>query len=281
MTLVAREPWRRGAAQVAADLGTEVHAGLSSAEAEARLAALGANELAASPAVPAWRKLLAQFADPLIYLLLAAIVVSLAAWVAQGADGVPYDAVVIAVIIVLNGVLGYVQEARAEQAVAALQRMAVATAGVVRDGREQRIAAPQVEPRDVLLLAEGDAVTADARLIEAASLMAAEASLTGESEAVLKDPATLPGAAVLGDRVNLVFSGTAVTRGRGRAVVTATGMATEMGNVARLLGRTEAESTPLQREVARIGRALGLAVIVITIVVVAAILLTADVRTTS
>ncbi|MGZ6641055.1 MAG: cation-translocating P-type ATPase [Solirubrobacteraceae bacterium] len=281
MTLVAREPWRRDAAQVAADLGTEVHAGLSSAEAEARLAALGANELAASPAVPAWRKLLAQFADPLIYLLLAAIVVSLAAWVAQGADGVPYDAVVIAVIIVLNGVLGYVQEARAEQAVAALQRMAVATAGVVRDGREQRIAAPQVVPGDVLLLAEGDAVTADARLIEAASLMAAEASLTGESEAVLKDPATLPGAAVLGDRVNMVFSGTAVTRGRGRAVVTATGMATEMGNVARLLGRTEAESTPLQREVARIGRALGLAVIVITIVVVAAILLTADVRTTS
>ena len=282
MTLaVSDAPWRRDAADVAAKLATDVRRGLSSSEAEARLALFGPNELAATEPVPAWRKVLAQFADPLIYLLIAAVVVSVVAWAAEGADGVPFDAIVIAAILVLNAVLGYVQEARAEKAVAALQRMTVAEAGVVRDGREERIAASGIVPGDVLVLAEGDAVSADARLVDTASLMAAEAALTGESEAVLKDVAALGGRPALGDRINMVFSGTAVTRGRGRGIVTATGMATEMGNVARLLGRTEQESTPLQREVARIGRTLGIAVIVIAIVVVAAILLTADVRKTS
>ena len=147
----------------------------------------------------------------------------------------------IAAIVVANAVLGYVQEARAEQAVAALQRMSAATAGVVRDGREERIPAAEVVPGDILTLAEGDAVGADGRLVEVASLTVAEASLTGESEAVLKDVGPIAEPVGLGDRVNMVFSGTAVVRGRGRAVVTATGMATEMGNVARLLGRTEAQ----------------------------------------
>jgi len=135
---VAHGPWRRDAVEVAAELGTDVRRGLSSAEAEARLARFGPNELAAAEAVPAWRKLLAQFADPLIYLLVAAVVVSLVAWSAEGADSLPFDAIVIAVIIVLNAVLGYVQEARAEQAVAALERMAVAVAGVVREFKALR-----------------------------------------------------------------------------------------------------------------------------------------------
>jgi Ca2+-transporting ATPase len=199
------------------------------------------------------------------------------AWVADGAEGVPYEAVVIAAIVLLNGVLGFVQEARAEQAVAALQRMAAATAGVVRDGRTQRIAAADVVPGDLLLLGEGDAVSADARLVEAVSLTVAEASLTGESEAVVKQTARLEGPAGVGDRLNMVFDGTAVTRGRGRAVVTATGMATEMGKIARLLGTTSEQRTPLQREVAHIGRMLGIAVIAIAVVVVTAILATADV----
>ena len=276
-----QEPWRRDATEVATELGTDVGRGLSSEEAAERLARFGSNELAAAKVVPAWRKLLGHFADPLIYLLFAAIVVSLAAWVAEGREGVPFDAIVIAAIVVANAALGYVQEARAEQAVAALKRMAAVSAGVMRDGREERVPALELVPGDVLLLAEGDAVSADARLLEAASLMVAEASLTGESEAVLKDVATLTGAAGLGDRTDMVFSGTAVTRGRGRAVVTATGMATEIGRVALLLGRTQQESTPLQREVARIGRALGVAVIAIAVVVVAAILLTAEVETTS
>jgi Ca2+-transporting ATPase len=271
------EPWRREAAEVAAGLGTDVRTGLSSAEAATRLERYGPNLLDPAERVPAWRKLLAHFADPLIYLLLGAVVVSGIAWLAEGADGVPYEAIVIGVIVLLNAVLGYVQEARAEQAVAALQQMAAATASVLRDGRVQRIGARDVVPGDILLLAEGDAVGADARLLEAASLTVAEASLTGESEAVLKDVAPLAAPAVVGDRLNMVFDGTAVTRGRGRAVVTATGMATEMGNIARLLGGTEEQRTPLQREVARIGTTLGVAVIAIAIVVVGAILLTADV----
>jgi P-type Ca2+ transporter type 2C len=277
----ATEPWRCEAAAVAAELGTDIGKGLTAAEAASRLRRHGPNELEAAAAVPAWRKMLGQLADPLIYLLLAAVVVSLVAWAAEGASGVPYEALVIAVIIVLNAALGYVQEARAEQAVAALQRMAAMSATVVRDGRAERIAAAEVVPGDVMLLAEGDAISADGRLVEAASLTVAEAALTGESEAVLKEVAPLAAPAGLGDRVNMVFDGTAVTRGRGRAVVTATGMATEMGHVAGLLGRTEERRTPLQQEVDRIGRMLGIAVIAIAAVVVAAILLTADIDTAS
>jgi len=225
--------------------------------------------------------LLEQFADPLIYLLLAAVVVSLVAWALEGGDGAPVDAIVITVIVLLNGVLGYAQEARAEQAVAALQRMAAASATVRRDGRQQRIPAADVVPGDVLVLSEGDAVSADARLVEADSLMVAEAALTGESEPVLKDTAPLAEPATVGDRINMVFNGTAVTRGRGVALVSATGLATEMGEVARLLGQTEQDSTPLQREIARVGRALGVAVVVIALAVIAAILLTADVDSAS
>ena len=275
------EPWRRDGAAVAEELGTDLGRGLGVHEAAIRLERYGPNELDAPHVVPAWRKLLAQFADPLIYLLLAAVIVSVVAWAVEGAEGVPYEAIVIAVIVVLNGVLGFVQEARAEQAVAALRRMAGATASVVRDGLEQRVPTAEVVPGDLLLLSEGDAVSADGRLVEAASLSVAEASLTGESEPVLKDVEPLTAPAGIGDRLNMVFDGTAVTRGRGRAVVTATGMATEIGNVARLLGATEEQPTPLQREVDRIGRALGIAVIGIAVVVVTAILLTADLETAS
>jgi len=272
------EPWRREASDIAASLGTDQRRGLTADEAASRLARYGPNQLAASEPVPGWRKFLAQFADPLIYLLLAAVVISFAAWLIEGAEEIPFEVIVILTIIILNAILGYVQEARAEQAVAALQRMAAAMSGVIRDGVEQRIPSVDVVPGDVLLLAEGDAISADARLIEASSLMVAEASLTGESEAVLKQTAALDEPAGIGDRINMVFNGTAVTRGRGRAVVTATGMATEMGNIARLLGGTEEAPTPLQREVSRIGKMLGLAVIIIAVVVIGAILLTADIE---
>ena len=127
---IAQAAKPRPIADVAAELGADVVRGLSSAEAASRLARHGPNELASAPPVPAWRRMLAQFADPLIYLLLVAVVVSLVSWAAEGADGVPYEALVITAIIVLNGVLGYVQEARAEQAVAALQRMVAASATV-------------------------------------------------------------------------------------------------------------------------------------------------------
>jgi magnesium-transporting ATPase (P-type) len=188
---------------------------------------------------------------------------------------------VIAVIVVVNALLGFVQERRAERAVAALQRMVAATATVLRDGREERIPTEQIVPGDLVLLEEGDAIAADGRLLSTASLTVSESSLTGESEPVVKSASSLPGPASLGDRVNMVYSGTAVTRGRGRAVVTATGMRTEMGRIATLLGRTEAEPTPLQREIRLVGRTLGIGVVIVAVVVVATILLISDIQRAS
>ena len=278
---VATNPWQRPAEEVANELGTDLQQGLTTSEAQARLERYGPNELEAGEAVPAWKKFLAQFQDPLIYLLFVAIGISVVAWIVEGAHGVPYEAIVILAIVLLNAILGFVQESRAEQAVAALQKMAAASASVIRDGQEQRIPTSELVPGDVVVLAEGDAIGADARLVHASSLSVAEAPLTGESEAVLKDVAALDGEVALGDRLNMVFSGTAVVRGRGRAVVTGTGMATEMGHIARLLGEQEDEGTPLQKEISGIGKALGVAVIGIAIVVIGAILLTSDIESTS
>jgi potassium/sodium efflux P-type ATPase len=257
---------------------TDIDKGLTGAEAARRLLEDGPNELRATPRIPAWRRLLAHFQDPLIYLLLAAIGIALLAWGIDGLQGWPVDAIVIAVVVLVNGVLGFAQEARAEQAVAALARMTTASAAVLRDGRAQRIAGAELVRGDVLLLAEGDAVGADARLLRAASLRVQEASLTGESEAVQKDAATLHGSPALGDRINMVFKGTAVVQGSGLAVVTATGMQTQMGSIAAMLEATPVAPTPLQLEVARIGRMLGLAVIAISVVVVGTILLMTEIR---
>ena len=212
-------PWLADASTVAVERGTDTRVGLTAEEAARRLAEIGPNRLDAAAQVPAWRKLLAQFEDPLVYLLLAAVAISLVTWVIDGTEGAPFEAIVIAVILIANALLGYMQEARAEQAVAALQRMTAVMSTVVRDGVAVRVPADELVPGDLLALAEGDAVSADGRLVEAATLMIAEASLTGESEPVLKDAATLTGDVALGDRLNMVFSGTAVTRGRGRAVV--------------------------------------------------------------
>src|SRR6266542_1468520 len=254
-------------------LGTDPVFGLTGQEATRRLAADGPNEIQVVPAVPTWRKVLAQFQDPLIYLLLAAVAVSVAAWAAQGGDSWPVDAIVILAIVVLNAVLGYVQQARAENAGAALRRMTTRTAVVVRDREQVRVPAREVVVGDLLVLAEGDSVAADGRLVSAATLKVAEAALTGESEPVLKDTATLADPVPLGDRLDMVFSGTAVTQGTGRALVTATGMDSEMGHIAGLLHATKEDPTPLQREMARVGRMLGIAVLVIAAVVVATVLL--------
>ena len=272
------DPSLRDAGEVARALGTDLARGLTSAEAARRLARDGPNKLRSAPPVPAWRRFLAQFRDPLIYLLLAAIAISLVAWLLEGRGGWPVDAVVIALIVVLNAVLGYVQEAKAESAVAALARMTAVTSAVLREGELRRVPSDELVRGDVLALGEGDSVGADARLVQAAALRVQEASLTGESVAVLKDPATLSEPAALGDRLGMVFKGTAVVQGTGRAVVTATGMATEMGAIAGMLEATREEPTPLQREVARIGRMLGIAVVVIAAIVVAAVVAISDIR---
>ncbi len=272
------EPWGLAPEAVAAALGTDLTNGLDDAEAARRLATVGPNELAGEPPVPAWRRVLRQMRDPLVLLLLVAVAVSLGAWVAEGAEGIPFDAVVIALIVVANAVLGVVQERKAEDAVAALARMSAPTASVVRGGQQHRVPAREVVPGDLLVLAEGDTVPADARLVAVASLHVAEAALTGESEAVTKSTAALTGPTALGDRTSMVFGGTAVTRGTGRAVVTATGMAAETGRIARLLSETQQDETPLQREIGVVGRTLGIAVVVIALVVVATVLLVSDLQ---
>lgn len=280
-SLIMTEPWSQPVGEVADALATDTNNGLSSDVAKQRLERVGPNALDEAERVPTWRKLLAQLQDPLIYLLIFAVVVSFAAWILEGAHEVPFDVIVIVVIIVANAVLGYVQEARAEDAVAALAKMAAVSATVIRDGRQRQIDVESLVPGDLLVLSEGDSVSADGRLVETASLMIAEASLTGESEAVLKavDPVGVD--ASVGDRVDMVFSGTDVTRGRGVVIVTATGMDTEIGHVARLLSNAEPESTPLQREIGRVGKMLGIAVIVIAVVVIAAIMMTSDITSTT
>ncbi|QDQ28966.1 cation-translocating P-type ATPase [Chitinimonas arctica] len=256
-------------------LGADLANGLTAGEAQRRLAQNGPNELLATPRIATWRRVLSHFQDPLIYLLLGAIVISLTAWVFEGREGWPVDAIVIALIVVLNGVLGHVQEAKAHDAVAALARMNAPAASVVRDGQVQRVQSVELVKGDMLVLAEGDAIAADARLVQAASLRVQESSLTGESEAALKDPATLPGPAALGDQRNMVFNGTFVAQGNGRAVVVATGMSTQMGSIAGMLAATVQQPTPLEKEIAHIGRMLGIAVLVIAVVVVGTVLLIA------
>ena len=272
------DPSVKDVADVARALGADIEIGLTSEEASRRLSADGPNELRSAPRRPAWRRFLSHFHDPLVYLLLAAVAIALVAWVVEGLVGWPVDAIVIAIIVLLNGVLGYVQEAKAADAVAALARMTAATSAVLRNGQVLRLPSAELVRGDLLVLGEGDSVGADARLVQAASLRVQEASLTGESEAVLKDAATLREPAPLGDRLDMVFKGTAVAQGTGRAVVTATGMDTEMGSIAEMLEATVAQPTPLEKEIGRIGRMLGIAVVIIAAVVVATILLISDIR---
>ncbi len=272
------DPSVKDADEVARTLGADLDNGLTSQEVSRRLAQDGPNELRPASRRSAWRRALSHFHDPLVYLLLAAVAIALVAWVIEGMVGWPVDAIVIALVVVLNAVLGYLQEAKAENAVAALARMTAVTSAVLRDGQLLRVPSAGLVRGDLLVLGEGDAVGADARLVQATTLRVQEASLTGESEAVLKDAATLRESAALGDKLDMVFKGTAVAQGTGRAVVTATGMHTEMGSIAEMLEATEEESTPLQKEVARIGRMLGIAVVIIAVVVVGTILLISDIR---
>ena len=261
------EPYITDAASVSAELGVDPEVGLSAASAAERLAEHGPNELRAKKPVPLWRKILKQFQDPLVYLLFVAMAIALAAWWAEGGESVPVDTIVIGLIVLANAALGFSQESRAESAVAALASMTAATSTVLRDGRQAQVPSAELVPGDVLLLAEGDAVGADARLVTATNLTVQEASLTGESEASTKDPRTLEGTIALGDRANMVFKGTAVVQGVGTAVVTATGMDTEMGSIADMLDRTEQEESPLETEVARVSRLLGALVVAIALLV--------------
>ncbi|HEU4563619.1 MAG TPA: cation-translocating P-type ATPase [Gemmatimonadaceae bacterium] len=272
------DAYRLPAGEVVAALGTDARRGLRAEEARTRLEAFGPNELEAEPPVPAWQRFLAQFQDVLVILLLIATAISAGIWVYERDAALPYEALAILAVVLLNATLGYLQESRAEAAVAALRAMSADEATVVRDGERQRVPAAALVPGDIVLIEEGDTIPADARLVESTALQTAEAALTGESLPVSKDTALIDGEAGIGDRSNMLFSGTAATYGRGRAIVTATGMRTEMGRIAGLLKTTRDEPTPLQRELDRTGKLLGGIVVAIAVVMIATIILVEDVH---
>lgn len=237
--------------------------GLSAGEAARRIAQYGLNEIRERPPRLLWRMFLDQFTDFMILVLIAAAIIS-------GIIGEPPDAIAIVVIVLLNGVIGFVQEYRAERAVAALKLLAASTARVRRGGQVTEISALQLVPGDVVLLEAGNVMPADLRLIETVHLKVDESPLTGESVPVEKRTAPLNEAeAPLGDRVNLAYKGTSVTYGRGSGLVVATGMQTELGRIASLLGNEEAVKTPLQKRLAVFGQRLALAALAICAIVFA------------
>jgi len=271
-------PYRQRLDQVLAALGTDAQRGLSEAEVRARLDRHGRNELTAEEPVPGWRKFLAQFQDVLVILLLIATLISAALWLYERESALPYEAIAIFAVVLLNAIMGYIQQSRAEQAVAALRQISAAHASVIRDGERRNIAAAEIVPGDIVLIEEGDTIPADARLIQSTALQTAEAALTGESLPVSKDIAPITEEVGLGDRSNMVFSGTAATYGRGKAVVVATGMQTELGRIAGMLEEAPEETTPLQRELDRVGKMLGIIVVVIAVVMIATIILVQNVK---
>ncbi|MBE1423598.1 Ca2+-transporting ATPase [Desulfomicrobium macestii] len=223
--------------------------GLATAQARHRLSACGPNEISASAGVSPWRLLLAQFRSLIVWILVVAAVVS-------GMLGEAVDAFAILAIVVLNAAMGFYQEYNAEKSIAALRRMAAPQAKVLRDGRVTAVAAAKVVPGDVLALEAGDLVAADARLFASTAFSCVESALTGESDAVDKDArAACACETLLADRLNMIFMGTSVATGTARAVVTATGMGTELGRIAQLI-ETGEEDTPLQKKLDAFGRVL-------------------------
>lgn len=247
------QPTEHCLAQLASDPG----AGLNNEEVTRRLAEHGANRLAEKATRPVWLKFLDQFKSLLVLILIGAAVLA-------GAIGDFKDAIVIAIVVLLNACLGFFQEHRAEAALAALKNMLAPTARVRRDGEVQQIEAVDLVPGDILLLEAGDRIPADARVLSAHSAEVAEAALTGESHAVAKLPDAVAESAVLAERHNMVFMNTVVTRGRLEAVVIATGMHTEMGRLAGLLAETAEGETPLQIQLDGLGKRLA---IIATVVV--------------
>ncbi|MDF2458085.1 MAG: cation-translocating P-type ATPase [Nitrospira sp.] len=262
-------------------LGVDAQRGLSHEEARARLETYGKNELTAGQPVAAWRKFLAQFQDVLVILLLIATLISAGLWLYEQESALPYEAMAIFAVVLLNAIMGYLQQSRAEEAVAALRQMSAAHAHVIRDGARRSVPATEVVIGDIILIEEGDTIPADARVIQSIALQTAEAALTGESLPVSKDVAPITEEVGPGDRGNMVFSGTAATYGRGRAAVVATGMHTQMGRIAGMLKETPTETTPLEKELSRVGKLLGIIVVLIAVVMIVTIVLVENIRSLS
>ncbi|GAA0561818.1 cation-translocating P-type ATPase [Actinomadura livida] len=243
------------AGEVVRALDTDAGRGLTAAEADERLAREGPNTLPAAEGRGAVLRFLAQFHSPLIYVLLGAAGVT-------ALMGEHVDALVILGVVIVNAVVGFVQESRAEQALGALAVLAQTSATVVRDGRRRGVPAAELVRGDLVELAAGDKVPADLRLLRADELAADESALTGESVPVAKDPAATPGAE-LGDRTGMAFSGTLVTRGQGAGVVVATGARTELGDIHRLVRGTRAVRTPLTRKITQFSKIVTVGILVL------------------
>lgn len=242
-------------------LAADGERGLSDEAAATRRHEHGPNIIAPTRRTPWWAVLIGQFKDFMIYVLVVAAAIS-------AFEGQAAEAWAILAILLLNGLLGFFQEYRAERALEALNQLAAPTATVVRSGREREIAAADLVPGDIVLIESGDTIPADGRLLSAAALKVVESALTGESAAVDKDAgAHVPASAPLGDRRTMVFAGTSVAVGRGTFVVTATGSRTEVGRIATLLSTTEEAPTPLQVELARVGRQIAVIVLLVAAIV--------------
>jgi Ca2+-transporting ATPase len=256
-----RPPHALPAADVVQRLQSQWHEGLSEIEAEKRLARYGYNELAAPPTVPLWRKFFEQFQELVIWILIAAAIIS-------GAVGEWADTAAILAIVLANGIIGFLQEEKAERSLAALKQLAAPMAKVTRGGQLRQIPARLLTVGDRIELEAGDNIPADARLLESFSLQSQEAALTGESQPVEKNASlVLQPDAPLAERRNMLYMGTMVAAGKATAIVTAIGMQTELGAIASLLGQEPSEPTPLQRRLSQLGKLL----VVVCLVIVAVI----------
>lgn len=247
--------------QVLKQLGTSEN-GLGLEEAEERIKRYGLNEIKESKKVPPWRIFLNQFKSVVLWILIAATIIS--AFLKEY-----IDAIVILVIIVLISVLGFILEYRAEKAIEALKRLSSLKATVIRDRQKKEIDAKYLVPGDMILIETGNKIPADARLMEVFNLQTQEAALTGESRPVGKDAKELPQKIQVADMKNMVFSGTIVTSGRAKAIVTGTGMKTEIGKIAAMIEEVKPEPTPLQKKMDSLGKLLGKIVIAIAVVIFA------------
>jgi len=248
------------AAQVLKELNTDIHRGLAEDEVKTRLEKYGYNELKKEEKISPFILFVNQFKNILIIILIVAIVLS-------ALVGEVVDAAIIAVIVVFCAVLGFIQEYRAERALEALKKMLSPTITALRGGKEEEVPSKELVPGDLLLLEAGDKIPADARLVENHSLRCDEAPLTGESVPVGKDIKPLSENVRVSDRRNMVFTGTIVTYGRGKAVVTSTGMTTEFGKIAEEVTAVKTEKTPLEKRTEEIGKWLGIISLIICFLV--------------
>ena len=247
---------------VEAELKTDLENGLSSKQVEENKTKYGENELQEKKKEPLIKKFIAQFKDFSIIVLIIAAIVSGVVGVAQG-EGFT-DTIIILIVVLLNAVIGVAQESKAEKSLEALRKLSEHAAKVVRDGKEQVIPARELVPGDLVIIETGDYVSADLRIIEAVNLKSQESSLTGESVPVEKSIEAIKGEEIgIGDRVNMLFSSSLITYGRGKAIVVETGMNTEVGKIAGMLNNTEKQETPLQRRLNSLGKTLGIAALAI------------------